>query len=730
MIHRRGIYRRKYRTRALFQSVALVLLVLGYTVYYRFVPYSTIDQNSFIISSSNNNNNKRISSNDYNPRYLLSSAYVENANESNERIGRDISDKNASSESKPRYLTEECRKEDNVWLLILYIVILIYMFLALAIVCDEFFVPALEEMSSERHMNLSMDVAGATLMAAGGSAPELFTNFFSTFERSDLGIGTIIGSAVFNVMFVIAMCSLLAKDTLTLTWWPLFRDATFYAISLIILTIFVGVWSPETITYYESLILMFCYCLYILFMYSNQRIYKALTGKELEYPEEPDEDDDEDEDDKECPSSTNANGGRPALKTQASKRSVNSMESMLTNEPYPHLRWQNTFRAGILKLLRDPESWLQTAGVGIVAKMAGDVDQVFKEVDINGDGSIDRSELERLFEKLECHLSPHELDEVFTQLDENNDNEICSEEFSTWYIRSEERILSQVKNVFDSFDVNNSQTIDRAELKLLLGKLEPRVTDGDVDNAIGEMYQSGSRDEVTFEEFSEWYKNSLIYQRQIKAVEEDMEGVFQSVRPPFGEGWWSWLKWLIVLPLVLLMTITIPDVQRPGMHKWCYFSFIMSIIWIGTFSAIMVRCAEVIGSTAGIPGFIMGITILAAGTSVPDLLSSVIVARRGYGDMAVSSSIGSNIFDILVGFPVPWLIFQIYYSEDVTIGADGLLRNILILIGMLCFVILSVHFQGWRLTKVVGALMFLFYFAFLAQAIYFGMKADNAPCAR
>lgn len=41
--------------------------------------------------------------------------------------------------------------------------------------------------------------------------------------------------------------------------------------------------------------------------------------------------------------------------------------------------------------------------------------------------------------------------------------------------------------------------------------------------------------------------------------------------------------------------------------------------------------------------------MLAAGTSVPDLLTSVIVARKGFGDMAISSSIGSNIFDITVG---------------------------------------------------------------------------------
>lgn len=46
----------------------------------------------------------------------------------------------------------------------------------------------------------------------------------------------------------------------------------------------------------------------------------------------------------------------------------------------------------------------------------------------------------------------------------------------------------------------------------------------------------------------------------------------------------------------------------------------------------------------------MGLTFLAAGTSIPDLITSVIVARKGLGDMAVSSSVGSNIFDICVGY--------------------------------------------------------------------------------
>lgn len=44
----------------------------------------------------------------------------------------------------------------------------------------------------------------------------------------------------------------------------------------------------------------------------------------------------------------------------------------------------------------------------------------------------------------------------------------------------------------------------------------------------------------------------------------------------------------------------------------------------------------------------MGLIFLAAGTSIPDIITSVIVVRRGLGDMAIAGSFGSNIFDITV----------------------------------------------------------------------------------
>ena len=64
-------------------------------------------------------------------------------------------------------------------------------------------------------LQITPDVAGATFMAAGGSAPELFTSIIGIFfAKNDVGIGTIVGSAVFNILFVIAACAFAAKEAL------------------------------------------------------------------------------------------------------------------------------------------------------------------------------------------------------------------------------------------------------------------------------------------------------------------------------------------------------------------------------------------------------------------------------------------------------------------------------------------------------------------------------------
>ena len=152
---------------------------------------------------------------------------------------------------------------------VLHIVGMCYMFLALAIACDEFFVPALAVITMK--LNISEDVAGATFMAAGGSAPELFTSFIGMFAdpNSNVGIGTIVGSAVFNVLFVIGMCAVFSRGVLKLTWWPLFRDCLFYSIAVLLLIWF---FSDSLIRWWESLILLLAYGMYVTFMKFNHQV--------------------------------------------------------------------------------------------------------------------------------------------------------------------------------------------------------------------------------------------------------------------------------------------------------------------------------------------------------------------------------------------------------------------------------------------------------------------------
>merc|ERR1711881_46706 len=125
--------------------------------------------------------------------------------------------------------------------------------------------------------------------------------------------------------------------------------------------------------------------------------------------------------------------------------------------------------------------------------------------------------------------------------------------------------------------------------------------------------------------------------------------------------------------------------------KWYLCTFIGSITWLGIFSFFMVWWATLVGEVMGVQPAVMGLTILAAGTSVPDLLSSVIVAQQGKGDMAVSSSVGSNIFDVLVGLPLPWLIYgiiEVASGNDGYVGvvAESLFLSLVILILMIASV--------------------------------------------
>lgn len=176
------------------------------------------------------------------------------------------------------YGGEACKRlaTKDLWALIFVVFGLLYLFVGIAIVCDELFVPALEVIAED--LNLSADVAGATLMAAGGSAPELATSFVGVFKRSDVGFGTIVGSAVFNVLFVISMCAMFTPEKyapLELTWWPLARDCSYYVVTLATLAIFM---QDGEVQLWEAIVQFLMYLGYVLLMKNSERLENWFKG--------------------------------------------------------------------------------------------------------------------------------------------------------------------------------------------------------------------------------------------------------------------------------------------------------------------------------------------------------------------------------------------------------------------------------------------------------------------
>ncbi|XP_024144202.1 sodium/potassium/calcium exchanger 2 isoform X7 [Oryzias melastigma] len=502
-------------------------------------------------------------------------------------------DNESQGEYPPDLFTLSERRQGAV---VLHMFGMIYMFIALAIVCDEFFVPALTVITEK--LNISDDVAGATFMAAGGSAPELFTSIIGVFiSHSNVGIGTIVGSAVFNILFVIGMCAIFSKEILNLTWWPLFRDVSFYILDLIMLIIF---FLDNIISVWESVTLLSAYAAYVIFMKFNSKMEGFVKGcmhrnQVVEVEVQP--------------------KARPRLQRGGSSASLHN--SLMRNSIF--------------------------------------------------------------------QLMIHTLDPL-----------------SEGKFREKASILHKI------------------------AKKKCQVEDSEKANGVSSRADKNLPNSSSVEVEVTPPMNGTAGQEGEAAEDEEEED--QPLSLSWPESNRKRFTYLFIMPIVIPLWITLPDVRKTSSKKFFPVTFLGSICWIAVFSYLMVWWAHQVGETIGITEEIMGLTILAAGTSIPDLITSVIVARKGLGDMAVSSSVGSNIFDITVGLPFPWLLWSFFSGlKPVEVSSNGLFCAIVLLFLMLLFVIISIAACKWRMSKLLGFIMFMLYFVFLVVSVMLEDRVITCP---
>ncbi|KAJ0183891.1 hypothetical protein K1T71_000314 [Dendrolimus kikuchii] len=152
---------------------------------------------------------------------------------------------------------------------ILYILFGIYAFTLLAIVCNDYFIPCVELICED--LKIPQNVAAATFMSVATSCPEFFVNVISTFlTESDMGIGTIVGSAIFNALGVAAVGGLAAVRPITIESRPVTRDVIIYMFNVSVLVIFV--WDGQ-IDWYEAMVLGILYILYFVVMFNSHKLF-------------------------------------------------------------------------------------------------------------------------------------------------------------------------------------------------------------------------------------------------------------------------------------------------------------------------------------------------------------------------------------------------------------------------------------------------------------------------
>lgn len=102
-----------------------------------------------------------------------------------------------------------------------------------------------------------------------------------------------------------------------------------------------------------------------------------------------------------------------------------------------------------------------------------------------------------------------------------------------------------------------------------------------------------------------------------------------------------------------------------------------------------------------------GLTVLAAGTSLPEVVSSIIITRKGKGEMAISNSIGSNVFDVLICLGLPWFLEAVVLrpGTSIQVYSGGIVYSALLLLSSIVLLLVCFVLNKWKLDKKFGIVM-------------------------
>lgn len=492
------------------------------------------------------------------------------------------------------------------WLAV-HFCVLAYLCCMLAIVCDEYFVPCLEMISEA--LKISSDVAGATVMAVGTSSPELYSAIIGSFvTEGDIGVGTIVGSAVFNILGVTSVTGVyLLSTTVQLEWYPIVRDCLLYVASVSVLA---ACLSDSTVHWYEAASLLALFCVYVLVMHYNPQLKKLAVTQVDELV---------------LYIKSKKGAKAPAL-SNASSVPAKVAEAAAPNHGEAEVA------APLLKASKNSSHPVPVESS-------------------NG--------LTSVIPRSPSHTRPRPSTE--------NPREECS--------GMRPSLGPDQGGLGVEIEIN-----DGTEVGFIAGHPETSAMHASSHSVRNGDRKSGRR------------------------------------RSCASRVWW-----LVSLPASLVLRGTVPDCRRwPRVFP---LTFLMAVVWIGLLSYMCAWMVTVIGYTLNVPDSVSGLTIMAAGISVPEIITTVLIVKMGFGNMAFSNLIGSNIFDILFCLGLPWLAKTLSNSGGhLHINSGALTYTTLTLLATTVLMLVTLCAARWRLNWRVGLVCLALYAGFLTLACLYELN--------
>jgi len=609
-----------------------------------------------------------------------------------------------------------------------------------ATVTEERFVPALNVIANK--FNIPDDVAGATLMAAGASSPELFSSFVSLFiTHSSLGLGTIVGSEIFNQLIICAGAIWAAKSgELQLDRAIVIREVGFYALSIGLLMYALhdreSVDDDEVgndhifISFLDACVLFGAYIAYVLVCANFPAICAMISRSErstrskraslnvpgmpfLTVHEQTDEPAENFLHKELCTYFVEVGGGPQTLEGNT----IDETSSLLGSSSVPE-----THRASALE-----NSLRNTIGFFSDGASARRFNFLIDTEKPSDQHEIHDLEINTFEETLSCFMwqRSYFYDKA---------------KFGThgWYLRWFTFTRNSIYSVADraNFEKHKIHYPNFAEVEMDESRLIIKVKNP-LEGRHDFLFMVPSKeifDAVVrkCERIVELLEDEA--QKHGKAVaevdpddEDDPESHGSLIEFPTGGSNFEVICHIVLFPIKLLMHCTVPDVRSldergiptAGLGL-SFFAAFSCLCWLIVGSYAMVASLEKLADLMNIPDAVIGVTVSAAGTSLPNYIASKIAAEKGFGNMAVSNAFGSNTFNILVGLGLPWFLytslatnFEPYHG----LRDDGILESVTLLsIVLLIFVVLLLK-SGFKLYKWHANLFVVLYVAYLLVAI-------------